>query len=541
MSKTHFPGANITAQYFAKKFTGAKINPNVCVLHTTETPSWPGYSGGATAPTMTVRPNFKTRTLDVRQHFPADRSARALVNLPGGVETNTAHAFQIELTGTCDDRYRVKRAGWGTAGVDYIYWPDAPDWALAELAKILRWLDAEWPDFVLQDAAPRGWFAYGKDERQPGREPASYGASKARLSMPEWRRAYGVVGHQHVPENHHGDPGRFPIARLIELARGEKTPVDQPPAPPTSGEKTYTVVKGDTLGKIAARYPGLTVDQLAAWNGILNPNRISIGQRLRLTAPPATPKPVDPPKPPPAKPAHQDVSVLLINAASRNADVIKTKGAWSRRGVAAARYVLEAQPDVVGFVELYEDEREIVDAILLPTYRLVGVKRGRVLYVRAGAAAVVGAAKWTDLLPGVGTKDAVARKLRFLATGARLNVSLAHLSYETSAAGVRKRAKEAPAWIRWTRRLFPADYDLFVGDVNAPAGATTRPDDVGPIFAAHNLRDLRHDVKGVAVGRGRYHLLRAFGGAVRGRSITTDVVGFSDHPAVHLVVRVPTA
>lgn len=45
---------------------------------------------------------------------------------------------------------------------------------------------------------------------------------------------------------------------------------------------SYTVVKGDTLGKIAARY-GTTVAALAAINGIKNVNLIHVGQVIYLT------------------------------------------------------------------------------------------------------------------------------------------------------------------------------------------------------------------------------------------------------------------
>jgi len=44
----------------------------------------------------------------------------------------------------------------------------------------------------------------------------------------------------------------------------------------------HTVVAGDTLGKIAARY-GTTVDTLAAINGIKNANLIRVGQVIYLT------------------------------------------------------------------------------------------------------------------------------------------------------------------------------------------------------------------------------------------------------------------
>ena len=46
-------------------------------------------------------------------------------------------------------------------------------------------------------------------------------------------------------------------------------------------EEYYTVVAGDTLSAIAKKY-GTTVDQLVEWNGIANPNMISVGQKFRV-------------------------------------------------------------------------------------------------------------------------------------------------------------------------------------------------------------------------------------------------------------------
>ena len=50
----------------------------------------------------------------------------------------------------------------------------------------------------------------------------------------------------------------------------------------TTNSVSYTVQKGDTLSKIAAKY-GTTYQKIAADNGISNPNKISVGQVLRIT------------------------------------------------------------------------------------------------------------------------------------------------------------------------------------------------------------------------------------------------------------------
>lgn len=59
----------------------------------------------------------------------------------------------------------------------------------------------------------------------------------------------------------------------------------------------YTVQAGDTLGEIASNFK-VSVDQLVKWNGVKNPNVISVGQKIRITAP-ASAVPVSKPAPKP--------------------------------------------------------------------------------------------------------------------------------------------------------------------------------------------------------------------------------------------------
>ena len=49
----------------------------------------------------------------------------------------------------------------------------------------------------------------------------------------------------------------------------------------SSAEQVYTVRAGDTLSKIAAKY-GTTYQKLASYNGIANPNKINVGQKIRI-------------------------------------------------------------------------------------------------------------------------------------------------------------------------------------------------------------------------------------------------------------------
>lgn len=48
-----------------------------------------------------------------------------------------------------------------------------------------------------------------------------------------------------------------------------------------SGEQVYTVKAGDTLSKIAAKY-GTTYQKLASYNGIADPNKINVGQKIKI-------------------------------------------------------------------------------------------------------------------------------------------------------------------------------------------------------------------------------------------------------------------
>jgi hypothetical protein len=210
----NYPPANTTAAWYADNYPGSKMDPNCGVIHTTETKTLPGYSGGATAPTYTAVPDMKAKRLRWFAHFPDAMSARALRNDPGGVETNTANPIQVELAGTCD--YNTAKNWSGEPGVDFVYWPDAPEWALEDLAEFMAWCQEVYGIPIRSPWGDDRWMAY----------PASYGEGNVnRLSFAQWRAFVGWCGHQHVPENDHGDPGALWWARLAVHA------TDQGPDP----------------------------------------------------------------------------------------------------------------------------------------------------------------------------------------------------------------------------------------------------------------------------------------------------------------------
>jgi hypothetical protein len=237
------PGASQSYFYGAGRYSGSDMEVNCGVVHTTEGMSLPSYNGGAMAPNVTGVPDIKAKRIRWYQHYDVDESARALANKLGGVETNTANVFQIELVGTCDDSKKTTWSG-KRAGVDYLHWPTAPDWALAEVAWLVRWLH----DYhAVPLTCVSNWLAYGKDSRRPGITPASYGASPARMSQSAWRSFKGWCGHQHVPENDHGDPGSMNFARVIQLAKGEPTPEEDPLARMTKQDIYDAVWKTDQV------------------------------------------------------------------------------------------------------------------------------------------------------------------------------------------------------------------------------------------------------------------------------------------------------
>ena len=74
----------------------------------------------------------------------------------------------------------------------------------------------------------------------------------------------------------------FGVPKYGSKAAGTAQEAAQTDTAPEAGqEQVYTVVKGDSLWAIAARY-GTTYQQLAAYNGIADPSRISVGQRIRI-------------------------------------------------------------------------------------------------------------------------------------------------------------------------------------------------------------------------------------------------------------------
>ena len=165
------------------------------VLHTTEgttfaahrsaiaqNNSWPHFSC-----------TFEHGRFEIFQHIPINRAARTLKH-NGSTQTNRANAIQIEIVGICDPPKM-------TGGV-----LDVPRFPRAYLEGI-----AEWMRWVEEHGVKR-------EATVAFKTPPAKGV---RLSPAAWKTYNGWLGHQHVPENDHVDPGAIDIATLLGTGEEE--------------------------------------------------------------------------------------------------------------------------------------------------------------------------------------------------------------------------------------------------------------------------------------------------------------------------------
>lgn len=201
-----YPGASLE-RWYQDDYPGSAMETNTVLWHSTEGRTLPSYGGGASAPNLTAVPDFSAKRLRWYQHYDIDVSSRALVNAAGGVQTNTLNVVQVEIVGTCDPS---TSAGWGGSG---LYMPNLPDWAVRDLAAFAKWMSMHHGVPLTSDVAFRPY-------------PASYGRlNNVRMPQGVWNNYKGHCGHQHAPENLHGDPGAFPMRAILD--RAKETPVTE--------------------------------------------------------------------------------------------------------------------------------------------------------------------------------------------------------------------------------------------------------------------------------------------------------------------------
>lgn len=171
---------------------GTFLGPvTIGVLHTTESPRGKYRSGGPRNYGNFGHTSFPHFTVDVQggkfvafQHISIRHAAKALRNTSGGVQTNREGVIQIEVVGSATQ-------------------PLTSDPVMVEgLSALMRWIESQ---TQIPAASGVTWKAY----------PASYGNNGVRLSNAAWEGYAGWLGHQHVPENTHGDPGAITISALL--------------------------------------------------------------------------------------------------------------------------------------------------------------------------------------------------------------------------------------------------------------------------------------------------------------------------------------
>jgi hypothetical protein len=165
------------------------------LLHSTEGSSIAGavgaYRTNNSWPTLTV--DCPARA--IVQHLPFDAAARALRNKAGGVQTNREGTIlvQIELVGFAGTPLSIGN-------------PDDLVWLGRQVVAPICRATGVPPVSTVR------WAAY----------PGSYGTGASqRLSAVAWDAYNGVLGHQHAPENDHGDPGALNVGAILAAARLE--------------------------------------------------------------------------------------------------------------------------------------------------------------------------------------------------------------------------------------------------------------------------------------------------------------------------------
>lgn len=203
--KLWIPGAKILAAHMDGNLYGG---PTKVVWHTTEND--PSRTTALNVARYLNTVNSQVHLVwnpvsgEMVQMIPANRAARALRNLSGGVQTNGAGSivFQIEVVGQAKNPF--------TNG------------PLVGLPTIVAFLD----QLGIPDVWPAG-------DLKP--YPESYGGVR---STADWAKS-GHFGHAQVPENDHGDPGNIDQSKTL----GDAVPsTPMPPASPIPPVLTKPVV-----------------------------------------------------------------------------------------------------------------------------------------------------------------------------------------------------------------------------------------------------------------------------------------------------------
>jgi hypothetical protein len=155
------------------------------VWHITIGSGLPTYSGSA--PHFTINP----KTGELWQHIPITEASSSLLHPQGTVETNHAHAVQVEVIAFAS----IKDPGAANHPELIVSnWSDAD---YARLAKLARWIE--------------------HNAGVPRTCGVKFIPGAVRLQGQRWLDYAGHCGHMHVPNNDHYDPtGDFKIAKVLK-------------------------------------------------------------------------------------------------------------------------------------------------------------------------------------------------------------------------------------------------------------------------------------------------------------------------------------
>jgi hypothetical protein len=184
-----YPPADRKVQWYGQG--NATVSPTKVLWHTTETKGgWPGYGNGGAAPNFTYDP-WKHQW---RQHFPINGTARALAN-GSGYSTNRQGVCQIEVSCYSDPRY-YNQYGYGIHQFDNQAYQDLGDFS--------AFMRAEWGVPLEKTRLP--FVVVGKAQQK--------------FTRNTFTAFSGHCGHQHAPDNNHGDPGDWDMDRILAAAGG---------------------------------------------------------------------------------------------------------------------------------------------------------------------------------------------------------------------------------------------------------------------------------------------------------------------------------
>lgn len=190
----YLPGIETIAGQSAGAMAGGRGRK--LLLHSTEGSTIEGAVGAYRARNVWPHLTVDCPRRRAVQHLPLQLAGRSLKNKAGGVETNRAGQYlvQIELVGFAGRPHTI-------GDVDDL------DWFAREVVRPIH----EATGVPLHSVVD--WVPY----------PASYGeGARQRVAASRWADLSGIVGHQHAPENDHGDPGALDVARIIATATSQE-------------------------------------------------------------------------------------------------------------------------------------------------------------------------------------------------------------------------------------------------------------------------------------------------------------------------------